>query len=55
MSIEDLTKAFWILNADPLAYCINIKSIQDGKIYFDNGQIMEIQELVEVYNEEYGE
>ena len=55
MSIEDLTKAFWVLNADPLALYIDVESIHDGKIFFVSGQIMDISELVEVYNEEYGE
>lgn len=55
MSIEDLTKAFWILNGDPLAWVMTVQIIKEGKIFFDNGQVMELSDLVQAYNEEYGE
>ena len=55
MTIEDLTKAMWMLNADPLAWVITVQTIKEGKIFFDNGQVMELSDLVRAYNEEYGE
>lgn len=55
MSIEDLTKAFWMLNADPLAWNLTVRSIKDGKIFFTSGKDVDVKDLVALYNEEYGE
>ena len=55
MSIEDLTKAMWVLNADLLSAFVAVVSITEGKIFLANGQVMTVQDLVRAYNEEYGE
>lgn len=55
MTIEDLTKAMWMLNADLLSAFVDVISITEGKIFLANGQVMAVQDLVQAYNEEYGE
>ncbi len=53
MWIEDLTKALWILNGDPLKWTCCIEKISDGIITMTSGQKFSVAALVEKYNSEY--
>ena len=56
MNIEDLTKAFWMLNSawNPANLTVE-KVTEDGIIYMSNGTYRIVADLVKEYNEEYGE
>jgi len=54
MKVEDVTKAMWVINGDPFLSQQTIVRIDDGYVSFGNGKTYTIQELVEVYDEEYG-
>lgn len=56
MTIEDLTKAFWMLNGERNPALLTVeKVIEDGLIYMSNGTYRIVANLVKKYNEEYGE
>lgn len=56
MKIEDLTKAFWMLNGEWNPAQLTVEKVtEDGLIYMSNGTYRLIAELVEEYNREYGE
>ena len=51
MWIEDLTKAFWMLNGLSLICCV--QRIENNVIYMTNGDKYSVKELVEEYDKEY--
>jgi len=53
MWIEDLMKAMWMLS--DLRYIALIQRIENNVIYMTDGQKYFIPNLVEIYNETYGE
>ena len=56
MTIEDLTKAFWMLNSEWNPANLTVEKVtEDGLIYMSNGTYRLISKLVETYNKEYGE
>ena len=56
MSIEDLTKAFWMLNSKREPAHLTVEKVtEDGLIYMSNGTYRIVSKLVDEYNKEYGE
>ena len=53
MNIEDLTKAFWMLNG--INVTLKVVKVEDDGIYLENGVVLSISALVRNYNKEYGE
>lgn len=55
MWIEDLAKAFWMLNALNIKWQCCVWKVENGYIYMtQHGLRFEIAELVKQYNKEYG-
>ena len=56
MNIEDLTKAFWMLNGERNPAHLTVEKVtEDGVIYMSNDTYRLVSTLVQKYNEEYGE
>ena len=53
MSIEDLTKAFWMLNGIGLA--LKVVKVENNEIYLENGVVLSVAALAKNYNSVYGE
>jgi len=53
MWIEDLMKAMWMLS--DLRYISLIQRIEGNTIYMTNGTLYSISNLVDAYDERYGE
>lgn len=55
MSIEDLTKAFWMLNAMDIKWRCCVRKVENGYIYMTQHCLrFEIAALVKQYDKEYG-
>lgn len=54
MWIENLTKAFWILNGDKVKWMCHVWKIENDIIYMTNGATFYIPDLVAKYDREYG-
>ena len=54
MTIEDLTKAFWMLNRVDIKEHKVVK-VEDNVIYMDNGMLLHVTALADHYDREYGE
>jgi len=55
MWIEDLTKAFWMLNRTPLQWNCCVWKVENGFIYMTARDVrFAIKDLVEEYDKEYG-
>lgn len=52
MTVEDLTKALWMLNGEELGA---VSAIYDGKIYMADGRIAFVDMLVDLYDRAYGD
>ena len=50
MTVEDLTKALWMLNGEELGA---VSAIYDGKIYMADGRIAFVDMLAELYDKAY--
>lgn len=53
MWIEDLAKAFWILNGDKVKEMCCVWKIENNIIYMTNGATFYIPDLVAKYDMEY--
>lgn len=55
MWIEDLTKAFWMLNGTLLKNNCCVWKVENGYIYMSAGELkFSVKDLVEEYDKEYG-
>ena len=56
MTIEELTKAFWMLNGKWNPANLTVEKVtEDGLIYMSNGTYRQVTELVKEYNKFYGD
>lgn len=54
MWIENLTKAFWVLNGDKVKWMSRVWKVENDIIYMTNGATFYIPDLVAKYDQEYG-
>jgi len=53
MWIEDLTKAFWVLNGDKVKWMCCVWKVENNIIYMTNGATFYIPDLVTQYDREH--
>lgn len=51
MWLQDVTKALYYLNASGKSYSIVIEAIENGYVWFSNGERLQVKYLADMYDQ----